>query len=96
MMDEVVHVFPEQLADILISQDPQAGLIGKGAFPLKIDAVDRLGRGIQEQSHLRFRCLELFIRLLMVDDPPQILRDRIDQLPFLLEKRSITVAGHIV
>ena len=59
MVDECVHVPPEQIVRTAIAQQPHAGGIAESALPFQVNAVNRLSGGIQQQPNLLAAALEV-------------------------------------
>ena len=51
VVDQLVHLLAQNLADALEAQHPGARGIREGAVTLQIDAIDPLTGGIEEQPH---------------------------------------------
>ena len=73
VMHQQVHIFVQQLLQIRVTQQPQAGGVTEGAFSVAIEADNGLGGGVKEESHEffplakgRFRQLQLTIAVAFV------------------------------
>ena len=59
VVHQLVHVFAQQVAGVGVSQQAGTGRIAEGAAAVEINAVNRLGRGIEQQPYLFLLLLQL-------------------------------------
>ena len=48
-MDEVVHVFAEEVFGVVVAEESEGGGVAEGALSFEVDAVDGFGGGVEDE-----------------------------------------------
>jgi hypothetical protein len=67
-MDQVMHILAEHFVHLLISQHAKAGRVAEGAPVFKINPINGLGSGVEEESEFLFTFAQCLFRPLALCD----------------------------
>jgi len=84
-----VHIPAEQLFLAPVPQHPQTARVGERAPSLRVDAVDSLRRGVEDQAETVFAFVQRRVRFLQ-------LRGTFLHLQFQRPDEKVDVVGHCV